>query len=104
MNGMCLRIYTYEFEKHLGILLYEWLLEFAKKHQIEGGTAFRAIAGYGQHHLLHEERFFELGANLPIEIVFYSDEKNISQFLELLKQEKLPVFYVKTPVEYGTIS
>ncbi|MFT3790053.1 MAG: DUF190 domain-containing protein [Rudaea sp.] len=42
------------------MLLYEWLLERARKLGIHGGSAFRAIAGYGRHGRLHEQQFFEL--------------------------------------------
>lgn len=103
MKGICLKFYAYEFQKHHGILLYEWLLEFAKKEGIYGGTAFRGIAGFGRHKSLHEEHFFELAANVPIEVTFILDEKESSQFLEILKKEKLDLFYVKTIVEYGDL-
>ena len=59
-NGTYLRFYTHENRKHHHVLLYEWLLEQAKKCGIHGGSAFRAIAGYGRHGVLHEQHFFEL--------------------------------------------
>ena len=36
------------------------VLEQAKKQGVRGGSAFRAIAGFGRHGILHEEHFFEL--------------------------------------------
>ena len=45
MKGTLLRFYVHENRKHHHILLYEWLLEHAKKTGIHGGSAFRAIAG-----------------------------------------------------------
>jgi len=104
MKGICLKFYAYEFQKHRGILLYEWLLEFAKKEGVEGGTAFRAIAGFGRHKNLHEEHFFELAANVPIEVTFILDKKDSSQFLEVLKKEKLDLFYTKTAIEYEDLN
>ncbi|CDR34824.1 DUF190 domain-containing protein [Criblamydia sequanensis] len=105
MEGVCLRFYTYEQKKHhCGMLLYEWLLEFAKKNKIHGGSAFRGIAGFGRHGILHEEHFFELASNVPIEIVFIMSAKEAEEFLIRLKEtEKLDLFYVKTHIEYGTL-
>lgn len=104
MKGISLKFYAYEFQKYHGILLYEWLLEFAKKNGIRGGTAFRGIAGFGRHSKLHEEHFFELAANIPIEVNFSLNEEEALRFLELLKKEKLDLFYVKTEVEYGDLN
>lgn len=52
-----LRFYTYETRTHHGISVYEWLLERAKKQGIRGGSAFRAMAGFGRHGKLHEQHF-----------------------------------------------
>lgn len=106
MNGICLRFYMYEQQKHRsGVLLYEWILEFAKKNRIHGGSAFRGIAGYGRHGVLHEEHFFELASNVPIELVFIMEEGEADRFLDLLKRaENLDLLYVKSPIEYGTLN
>ena len=40
MQGTHLRFYTYENRKHGSVLIYEWLLEFAKARGIHGGSAF----------------------------------------------------------------
>lgn len=104
MKGICLRFYAYEFQKHQGILMHEWLLECAKKNNIHGGSVFRSIAGFGRHGVLHEEHFFELASNVPIEIIFIMTEKESDSFLDLLKREKAELFYVKMPVEYGHIN
>jgi len=66
-GAACLKFYVHEHRRHHGILLYEWLLERAKKLGIHGGSAFRAIAGFGRHGILHEDHFFELAGNLPVE-------------------------------------
>lgn len=104
MQGICLRFYAYESHKYHGILMYEWLLEFAKKNGIHGGSVFRAIAGYGRHGTVHEEHFFELASNVPVEIVFITTEKEVEQFLSVLKKEKIDLFYTKTQVEYESLN
>jgi PII-like signaling protein len=101
MRGVCLKIYTTEVHKHDGMLLYEWILERAKAIGIPGGSVFRAIAGYGRHGKLHEEAFFELAADLPVELEFVASEERIGQLLDLLAGERLQLFYVKFPVETG---
>ncbi len=54
MKGTHMRLYTYENRKIHGKLAYEWLLEQARGIGIAGGSAFRALAGYGRHGELHE--------------------------------------------------
>lgn len=101
MQGICLKLFVSEARLHNGIVLYEWLLEQAKGMGILGGTAFRAIAGFGRHGRLHEEAFFELAGELPVEIEFLVSDKQADRLLDLLKSENLRLFYVKHPAEYG---
>lgn len=104
MNGVYLKFYVHEHQRHQGILLYEWLLERARKLGIRGGSAFRSIAGFGRHGILHEDHFFELAGNLTVEVVFVVDVEAADRFLALLTQEKIPIFYARTPIEYGVIN
>ncbi len=104
MNGIYLKFYVHEHRRHHGILLYEWLLERAKKLGIHGGSAFRAIAGFGRHGVLHEDTFFELAGNLTVEVVFMVSEQEAAQLLRLIEQEPIRVFYIKMPAEYGVIN
>jgi PII-like signaling protein len=103
MNGTLLRFYVHENRKHDHILLYEWLLEQAKKLGIHGGSAFRAIAGFGRHGVLHEEHFFELAGDLTIEIDFAVSETEADQLLALIRRENIRVFYARSPIEYGVV-
>ena len=104
MKGVCLKFYVHEHRRHHGILLYEWLLECARTLGIHGGSAFRAIAGLGRHGVLHEDHFFELAGNLPVEIAFMISDQQAAQFLKRVEQEKIQVFYALTPAEYGVIN
>lgn len=103
MNGVLLRFYVHENRKHRHILLYEWLLEQAKKLGIHGGSAFRAIAGYGRHGVLHEEHFFELAGDLTVEIDFAVTEAEATALLDVIEREGVAMFYVRMPIEFGTI-
>lgn len=101
MEGIYLRIFTTERQKHSGVLLYEWLLEQAKAMGINGGSALRAIAGYGRHKRLHEEGFFELAADLPVELVFVLTSDEADRLLALIADENLSLLYFKSHVEWG---
>jgi PII-like signaling protein len=103
MQGTYLRFYVHENRKHHGILLYEWLLERAKKAGIHGGSAFRAIAGFGRHGVLHEQHFFELAGDLTVEVEFLLSDEEAAMLLDLLRREQVRVFYAKVPAEFGMI-
>jgi PII-like signaling protein len=76
MQGVYLKFYVPEKRRHHGILAYEWLLEAARKQGIHGGSAFRAIAGFGRHGKLHEEHFFELAGDVvSVEVGFALTEE-----------------------------
>ena len=104
MKGTYLKFYVHEHRKHHGILLYEWLLERAKSMGIHGGSAFRAIAGFGRHGALHEDHFFELAGNLPVEVVFMISDQEAEQLLELIQREQIQIFYARMPAEYGVVN
>jgi uncharacterized protein len=103
VKGTYLRFYMHENRKHHGILLYEWLLETARKAGIHGGSAFRAIAGYGRHGVLHEQHFFELAGDLTVEVEFLLSDEQADMLLGALRGERVTVFYAKTPAEFGLI-
>ena len=101
MERVCIRFYATESQRHDGKLVHEWLLERAKAMGVPGGTALRAIAGYGRHGILHEETFFELAGDVPVEIEFITDAAQADALLELLKTEKVRLFYIRMPVDSG---
>ena len=103
MKGVHLRFYTYEDRKIHGGLVYEWLLEHAKRIGIHGGSAFRAIAGYGRHGRLHEQHFFELAGNVPVLVEFIVTEAEADQLLESLEKEHLTLFFARLATEYGVV-
>ena len=103
MQGVYLKFYVQENRRHHGILAYEWLLETARKLGIHGGSAFRAIAGFGRHGRLHEEHFFELAGDLSVEVGFALTEQDARALLDHLAGEKLALFYIKVPLEMGVV-
>lgn len=103
MTGIFLRFYMHENRQHHHILLYEWLLEQAKKLGIHGGSAFRAIAGFGRHGVLYEQHFFELAGDLPVEVEFLVSEPDAEKLLDLVQRERIGLVYTKVRAEIGVI-
>jgi PII-like signaling protein len=103
MKGTILRFYVHENRTYKHIALFEWLLEQAKKLGIHGGSAFRAIAGFGRHGILHEEHFFELAADMTVEVEFVVSDGEAEALLALLKGERISIFYARVPAEFGAI-
>ena len=102
MNGVHLRFYTIESHRIHHSLVHDWLLEQAKKMGIPGGSAFRAMAGYGRHGRMHEQHFFEL-AEEPILVEFVLSVEQADALLALVEKEKLQLFYARLPAEYGVV-
>ena len=103
MQGVYLTFYLTEKRRHNGLLAYEWLLEQAKALGLPGGSAFRAIAGYGRRGVLHEEHFFELAGELPVEVCFALTEANAKRLLEHLAAEDLNLFYIEQPLQMASV-
>jgi PII-like signaling protein len=104
MDGYFLRFYVREDHRHHHMLLWEWLLRRANKMGIRGGSAFRAMAGFGRHHVLHEQHFFELAGTLTVEVEFIVTAAESKQLLEFIEAEKIRVFYACIPARFGTIN
>jgi PII-like signaling protein len=103
MQSDYLKFYVSEKQRHRGSLLYEWLLEEGKRQGLPGGSAFRAIAGFGRHGQLHEESFFELAGELPVQVEFVLVAAQADIFLDALRACKLDLFYVRYAVESGIL-
>ena len=101
MDGSFLRFYVHENERLHGQLAWEWLLQRANALGIRDGSVFRAVAGFGRHHRLHEERFFELAGTVTIEVEFIVSDDEARQILDLVAGEGLRVFYARTPAHFG---
>jgi PII-like signaling protein len=103
MQGSFLRLYVHEGQRHQHQPAWEWLLVQANKAGIHGGSAFKAMAGFGRHHRLSEAKFFELAGSLAVEIEFIVTDQEAQQLLTLIHQEKIPLFYARIPASFGVI-
>jgi PII-like signaling protein len=98
-----LTFYVSEKQHHAGKLLYEWLLEEARALGIHGGSAFRAIAGFGRHGRMHEETFFELAGELSVKVEFILDDALANQLMDKVRSQSMNVFYVRHKVQSGVM-
>jgi len=103
MQGQFCRFYVHENDRHHGRPLWEWLLDQANRLGVRGGSAFKAMAGFGRHHVLQEERFFELAGSLAVEVEFIVTEDEARQLVELLQREQVRAFYALIPARFGVI-
>lgn len=105
MQGVYLKLFVPETLRHgnalLGTLLYEWILQQAQVLGVHGGSAVRAMAGFGRHGQLHEQHFFELAGEVPVVLEFFAEEAAIERVLALLKKENITLFYIKLNAEAG---
>jgi PII-like signaling protein len=104
VEGSFLRFYLHEGDRVRGHLAWEWLLAEASRVGVRGGSAFRAMAGFGRHHVLHEQTFFELGGALPVEVEFVVTEQEAERLLELVAAAGLRTFYARIPAAFGYIT
>ena len=104
MHGSFLRFYVHENDRIHGRLAWEWLLEQVNKLGVRGGSAFRAMAGFGRHHVLHEQTFFELAGTSTVEVEFIVTEEEAERVLELVAREKVRFFYARIPAVFGVVN
>jgi PII-like signaling protein len=101
-SGVLLQLYVHENRRYGHVLLYEWLLDEARRLGIPGGSAFRAIASFGRHGVLHEEHFFELAGDLAVRVDFILVPEQARLLLERIAREGIDLFHVSTPASFGT--
>ena len=104
MKGTYLIFFVQENRTRHGVLVYEWLLEEARRLGIKGGTAFKAIAGFGRHGHIHADHFIELAGDLPVEVTFMATDEEAERLLAFLQAEGQSMFYVRMPAECGVIT
>ena len=102
MNGYQVTFFTQQDHKHKGKPLGEWLILLAREMGLPGATLISGGEGYGQHRRVHSAHFFEL-ADQPQEVHMALGEDDTRRLFERLQAEEVHLFYVKTPVEFGTL-
>lgn len=101
-NASCLRLVMLESRKHAGVPLYEWILRQAQQQGLAGATVYRAMAGFGRHGQMHEDRFFELAGELPLQVEIWADESSVLTLLNSLRQQGVDVPFFLQTGSYGS--
>ncbi|RDI97931.1 DUF190 domain-containing protein [Dyella solisilvae] len=102
-QGVLLSFYCHTRARHDGVLVYEWLLEHARQQGVGGGSAFRAISGFGRHGVLREEQFFELADDLAIKLEFLLSEAQARALLETVRASGVDAVYALAPASFGVL-
>ena len=103
MKGCSLRFYMHESQRHRGMLLHEWLLEQAKRHGVHGGSAFRAIAGFGRHGVMSEQHFFELAGQQTVLVEFIVSDREADELLRVVRGDGAHLFHARFAIEFGVV-
>jgi len=102
-QGVLLSFYTHSRAHHDGKLVYEWLLEHARGHGIGGGSAFRAICGFGRHGVLREEQFFELADDLAVKVEFLVSEAQALALIQTVRESGVDAVYATASASFGIL-
>ncbi|MGN6512777.1 MAG: DUF190 domain-containing protein [Lysobacteraceae bacterium] len=96
-----LKFFVLEQQRHDGQPVYQWLLRRAAQLGLPGGSAFRAVAGFGRHRVLHEAHFYELAGELPMEVVFVCARAEADRLVAEVGAAGLSLFHYRMPAERG---
>lgn len=102
MNGYQITFFTQQDKRHHGKPLADWLLHLAQEMGLRGATLIAGSEGFGHHGRIHSSHFFEL-ADQPLEVLMAVTAEEAERLFARLETEGVHLFYVKTPVEFGTL-
>ena len=78
-DAVLLRIFIGESDKHKGVPLSNYLVEFFKKEGLAGATVLRGISGFGKSSKLHTTSILRLSDDLPIVVEVVDRKENIER-------------------------
>lgn len=102
MNGYLVTFFTQQDRHHRGTPVADWLVQLSRELSLRGATLTPAAEGVGHDRRLHSAHFFEL-ADQPISVQMAVTNDECERLFERLKAEGVRLFYVKAPVEFGSL-
>ncbi len=81
--------------------LAQWLLNESRRRGVRGATLNGSIEGVGRDGKTHTINMFDLSEH-PVQVALVVNEEEARGFFAHLAQQKVQIFYMKTPVEFGT--
>ena len=100
MQGYQLTFFTQQDRRHGHLPLGQWLIEEARSLGISGATLIPAAEGFGHGGKIRSAHFFEL-ADQPLEVTMAVSEAELERLFARLQEEKINIFYLKFPIEFG---
>lgn len=100
-DGLLLVFFVRERDRLHGKPAFEWLLSQARALDIAGGSAFRAVAGFGRHRRLHEDHFFELSGDMAIQVELLVTPDQRERMLQAVRDAHGSFAYMEAPCRYG---
>ncbi len=85
-EGMLLRIFIGEADRHRGRPLYEAIVLKARELGLAGATVLRGVMGFGAHSRLHTAKVLRLSEDLPIVVEIVDTEANLRKLLPWLDE------------------
>lgn len=98
-----LRVFIGEDDKYDGRLLYELIVEKARKEGLAGATVYRGILGFGANSRVHTTKVLRLSEDLPVVVEIVDAPEKIEAFLPWLDeviQEGLVTLEKATVIAY----
>ena len=85
-EGMLLRIFIEEADKHGTNPLYEEIVVRARELGLAGATVIRGIMGFGATSRMHSSKILRLSEDTPVIIELVDTEENLNKLLPFLDQ------------------
>ncbi|MDX2107228.1 MAG: DUF190 domain-containing protein [Candidatus Melainabacteria bacterium] len=104
-QGLVLRLYMGESDKHGAHSLHDWIIKEAQKQGLSGATVFRGITGFGKHQHIHTTNVLVLSTELPMVVEIIDTEDKIHAFLNHIDKEVTHGYATITDVQichYGS--
>jgi PII-like signaling protein len=84
-NGVLLRVFIGESDRHEHQPLYEAILRQARQLGLAGATVLRGIEGFGANSLVHRAGILTMSTDLPIVVEIVESEENVKRLLPHLE-------------------
>jgi PII-like signaling protein len=83
-DGLLLRIYLGESDRHHGEPLYAWIVRTARERGMAGATVLRGIQGFGAKSHMHTASILRLSTDLPILVEIVDVREKIEDLLRVV--------------------
>jgi PII-like signaling protein len=100
LQGYQLTFFTQQDRRHGWTPLGKWLLKEARNLGVGGATLSAAAEGFGRDGKLHSAHFIDM-ADQPLEVTMALSAADAERMFQRLREEKINVFFVKAPIEFG---